>query len=121
MKNLNKLAERVESGDKSVYGEDLYYALKIARCDRLNRITSNVFIDALNGSLDAAKALHDAVLPRWTRSVDATVPDAGIEVALYKGGVFDDARKEVTGDSTNEARAWVAAILRAKAQESDDE
>ncbi len=38
--------------------------------------------DAYNGSLDAAKALHEAVLPEWTRFADATAPEMGITITL---------------------------------------
>ena len=61
---------------------------------------------AYNGSLDAAKALHDAVLPRWGRSVDATAPEMGIEVKLHS------AESVSIGDhQPTEARAWLIAII----------
>jgi hypothetical protein len=65
-------------------------------------------LPAFHGSLDAAKALHEAVLPEWTRSVDATAPEMGIEVALH------GPKSIFKGDhQPTEARAWLIAILKA--------
>ena len=74
------------------------------------------YLDAVaEGSLDAAKALHDAVLPGWVGSVQTD----GISLVKdpnanhLKGG-----RTLHRGDcASNPAAAWVAAILRAKASE----
>ncbi len=63
--------------------------------------------DAYNGSLDAAKALHEAVLPEWTRFADATAPEMGITITL-----LDTSVNEVVADLPCEARAWLLAILR---------
>jgi hypothetical protein len=62
-------------------------------------------IDAWRGSLDAAKALHDAVLPEWDFSLG---PNCA-EVADYPNrcGVY------FIGTSSNPARAWLIAILKA--------
>ena len=56
--------------------------------------------DAFHGSLDAAKALHEAVLPDTTYVI---CPDY-----VYVGG------KQCKGDP---ARAWLLAIIRAKISE----
>ncbi len=64
--------------------------------------------DAYNGSLDAAKALHEVVLPDWTRFADATAPEMGITITL-----LDTSVNEVVADLPCEARAWLLAILRA--------
>ncbi len=64
--------------------------------------------DAYNGSLDAAKALHEAGLPEWTRFADATAPEMGITITL-----LDTSVNEVVADLPCEARAWLLAILRA--------
>jgi hypothetical protein len=61
-------------------------------------------INAYNGSLDAAKALHDVLLPGWAWSVGA------LSTAVWSG-----TSNEVAGLSgRNPARAWLLAILRAK-------
>ena len=70
--------------------------------------------DAYEGSLDAAKALHDAVLPGYTRAVDATMPEAGIAVYLHKDG-----EERFSGDLPSEARAWLLAIIRALIAQED--
>ncbi|NOD65769.1 hypothetical protein [Ruegeria sp. HKCCD6109] len=71
-------------------------------------------LDAFNGSLDAAKALHEALLPDYTRSVDATVPEWGVTVSLHKGGF-----PQFEGDLEDEARAWLVAILKALIAKGD--
>lgn len=68
-------------------------------------------------SLDAALTL---IPPRWTRDVDATAPEAGIDVTLHPPG---GPQAKVTGRSfaelrspvVQEALATVAAALRAHA------
>jgi hypothetical protein len=58
------------------------------------------------GSLDAAKALHEAVLPEWAAAINTN------GVAQVIGPRPDWSRH--TGTATNQpARAWLLAILRA--------
>ncbi len=65
---------------------------------------------AYKGSLDAAKALHDAVLPGWTRDVDATAPECGIDVTLWRPmPCGQDGHFRATHEC--EARAWLLVIL----------
>jgi hypothetical protein len=68
--------------------------------------------DANQGSLDAAKALHEAVLgDEWTWIVYD-----GDQASVALGGSADDG--EYFGCfSANPARAWLLAILRALAQQ----
>lgn len=61
-------------------------------------------------SLDAALSLVDRMLPGWTRSVDATLPEAGIAVDLYPP---DQGSAGVRGDHKIEAIATCLALLRA--------
>ena len=67
---------------------------------------------AYNGSLDAAKALHDAVLPGrdWILTNQASHADEpeGPMAAIHNG---EDDPFEGSGDDP--ARAWLIAILRA--------
>ena len=59
--------------------------------------------EAYNGSLDAAQALHDAVLPGnvlWVTLV------GGIATIGHDG-------EEYTGVSSSPARAWLIAIIKA--------
>ena len=63
--------------------------------------------EAFEGSLDAAKALHEAVLPGWGYLVSS---QQWIDVWR-----FDPASTGVPirGINTNPARAWLIAILKA--------
>lgn len=64
---------------------------------------------AFQGSLDAAKALHEAVLPGWRYSIthgpsgDVVVVAERLGVDVYTLGAATD----------NPARAWLIAVLRA--------
>lgn len=99
MSALIRLAEKVEAGTVG---------------DGLN--TSSVFgdnqtamdaVDAYYGSLDAAKALHDAVLPGW---IGSFATDGFAQVA--KGGSVLTVMQSAHIDG-QPARAWLLAILRA--------
>jgi len=70
-------------------------------------------LNAYNGSLDAAKELHEAVLPgwRWTRHHDEE-----IEVCNY--GVVNS--KFGRSDNNIPARAWLIAVLRALISEAGE-
>ena len=66
--------------------------------------------DAYNGSLDAAKALHEAVLPGWGYEICN-----GAEVTLRQYS------KKIIFKNVCPARAWLLAILEALiAQEGTD-
>lgn len=60
---------------------------------------------AFQGSLDAAKALHEALLPGWF--VDIRWWTA------MNGGAIAEVGNSHNGKSENPARAWLIAILRA--------
>ena len=75
--------------------------------------------NAYNGSLDAAKPLHDAVLPEWLVDALWQKPEYGPNPRLWScrlrhlGGI-----KQCVGDdyykaSPSPARAWLVAILEA--------
>lgn len=68
---------------------------------------------ALDGSLDAAKALHDAVLPGWEFTIYSHIqahhPPEQVYVQLEGKGYY-------SGKGSYLAAAWVAAILRAVAE-----
>jgi hypothetical protein len=66
--------------------------------------------DAFRGSLDAAKALHDALLPGWEWNIDA-----GDGAYVENRGDFG---APYTADIPGmPARAWLLAILKAKQAE----
>lgn len=71
---------------------------------------------AFQGSLDAAKALHEALLPGWHWSV------SGDYAAVMDHDGSDDflGLKHFPASSPQPARAWLLAILRALAAEGGE-
>ena len=65
--------------------------------------------EAYRGSLDAAKALHDAVLPGWGWALT----DIGEAHILSADGPI------AAGESDNPARAWLLAILKSLHAQAD--
>jgi len=62
---------------------------------------------AFNGSLDAAKALHEAVLPGCAWFIESAYRGDAPTAAIEGHGISVDASND------NPARAWLIAILRA--------
>jgi hypothetical protein len=102
---LKALLAKVEAGDIPDTGVDRFRAIP--------KRGGGVYADPnwynahgayWRGDLNAAKALHEAVLPGWGWYAS----DIG-EVKVYGGsdGPFYE------GDATNPARAWLIAILKA--------
>ena len=76
---------------------------------------------AYNGSLDAAHSLQQELLPGWTRTVDATAPELGIDVVMWPPLNRPLPNETcVSETSSNEAHAWLMAILRAKKETERD-
>ena len=75
---------------------------------KLPDIHTDLTWKAYQGSLDAAKALHEAVLPRceWGCGFDE---DEGFGAGVTSGG----REFVIHGGATSPARAWLLAILRA--------
>lgn len=67
--------------------------------------------EAVRDSLDAAKALHDAVLPGWI--FDVTNDSAFVMVPWAEQSDDPSFLNQYTGESDNPARAWLIAILSA--------
>ena len=64
--------------------------------------------DAYSGSLDAAKALHDSLLPGWDMQINAYEDDS------FDASVSQPLQvKTYDGVSPWMARAWLLAVLRA--------
>jgi hypothetical protein len=102
---LIELRDKVKAGD----------AAEVAGC--LGRMVvfdtpwdfASQAISAHRGSLDAAKALHEAVLPGW-----------GCEVCSGWEVVLRQYHRKISAKHTSPARAWLLAILEALiAQEPD--
>ena len=105
---LKELAAKVEAGDFCATSAGFAFP------DDQNDYGESVNIDLMayksfHGSLDAANALHDAVLPGW-------------EWAFYYDGECGvqapaPSHKFATASASNPARAWLLAIIRAKISE----
>lgn len=111
MTDLRKLIEAVEGGCATrdhffcIYGEDDF----------------NNAESAYHDSLDAAKALHESLLPGWASRVwSAQGEDADAEVypPLVTGHDFNGRTEggdifSAEVDGNNPARAWLIAVLKA--------
>jgi len=73
--------------------------------------------DAYSGSLDAALALHNAVLPGWSW-VKPDGPEMG-SIRVF-GPDNGDFYPSAIGKASNTARAWLCAILKALIAECDE-
>ena len=69
---------------------------------------------AYNGSLDSAKALHDAVLPPCNQyTIDEGPSGCGANIVIWPYGLSGELEFETNGYAETSARAWLIAILRA--------
>jgi len=98
---LKLLAEKVEAG--SAIPPDFYQCWNnyVGDCGEWAHC-------AFTGSLDAAKALNEAVLPGWTYQDHLR---RGLRYTSYIGKGIED--EPLHAESDNPARAWLLAILRA--------
>ena len=81
-------------------------------------------LDAYNGSLDAAKALHDEVLPGCNQYSIITDPTClKVSVCWWPDGLSSERQiyAEAWGECDNEARAWLQAIIKALIAATDTE
>jgi hypothetical protein len=100
---LRTLAAKVEAGEAPentwrVFGSD--------------EVLMGFSHKAYHGSLDAAKALHESVLPGWDYCIDSE--DDGV-------AVFSDGLNGVVAHNENPARAWLLSILKAMISELENE
>jgi len=85
----------------------------------------DLFSAGYEGFLDAAKSLHEEVLPEWVvNTLDQASNLAGdpwgCEVAYFDGSDPSKNRKAYSGhDYSNPARAWLIAILKALIAQED--
>lgn len=100
MTDLDKLIEAVEGGNVRPYVIEELASLVFDF-----RVYGDI-ARAYHGSLDAAKALHEALLPgwRWTRHHDG-------EIEVWATGVLS--RRWGRSDDKDPARAWLLAVLKA--------
>lgn len=107
---LKRLIEAVEVGDESVNNRAIEAIPQWA----------SLIIAAHRGSLDAAKALHDALLPGWRMRIEqAEIVDHGDAFTACVWPNDYTRREQVfrpSGEATDPARAWLLAVLRAYQQ-----
>lgn len=111
---LRELRERVAAGE---WPADF---LAIDSNSDLAKVTTATMYGAFSGSLDAAMALHEALLPGWVVGIHKP-PDHGnrAKCALFWIVNLGSADGKVEIDSvigTDPARAWLLAILDALIQ-----
>ena len=68
---------------------------------------------AYNGSLDAAMALHEAVLPGWVARPQIGGKGAGVEFWHCTIEEWDSGEEVEANNMPDPARAWLLAIVRA--------
>ena len=115
---LLELAEMIEAGG---VGHDLIYQINSALFKKTGpekpipitgRLDCAIDKAVIFGSLDAAKALHDAVLPGCDMKLSSVRAGTIWRVCIWPN--LAEVRKlDFWGEATNPAAAWVAAILRA--------
>lgn len=111
---LTDLLAKVETGafDSEPTRPRRWWFKKFAEVYKLafglhNRDLEKVW-DAYKGSLDAAMALHEAVLPGFFWQRQGFVMIVTNDHTGWGNGIYGKAR-----DDTNPARAWLIAILKA--------
>jgi hypothetical protein len=120
MTDLDKLIAAVEAGTLR-QDDHLWLHMPYALDEHRNMRTSvRNAQDAYHGSLDAAKRLHDALLPGmfWNMG-HLDMPSLGYVCTVAEGHFADS--PSWRGYAMNPARAWLLAILRAIKAKGDAE
>ncbi len=120
--SIRELREAVEAGDDAAVMAALKMIGRTAR-DKGDFFQSYDMEKAYNGSLDAAKRLHDALLPGW-KVAGIHEEDGGRWWAEIRRGYITSYDKAIVAphqfNSPTPARAWLIAILRALEEEGRD-
>lgn len=77
-------------------------------------LNTDLLWKAYSGSLDAAKALHEAVLPGWFYLIGFGPKGFGTAVSKSKS------EPNYEGSADTNARAWLIAIIKALIAEEQD-
>lgn len=129
MGDLRKLIAAVEAGTATGGPDALAVPLDMSAL--IATVTGDddelwsAFVGAHDGSLDDAKALHEALLPGWSWRKPAVPWEAdSVAVQNPKWTPADDEDDQggypwFKGQSPDPARAWLLAILRALEAEGD--
>lgn len=102
---LRTLAAKVEVGDENRFAHSFLDEVRSWRSPLEYFEITNLVHRAYHGSLDAAQALHEALLPGWHFDIDS---EAG-GVCVFKSAL-DSAE---LGKCECLARAWLLTILKA--------
>ena len=102
---LIELRDKVKAGTARMPDATRCYGCKDGRIDKTWGWKDNNVMGAYNGFLDAAKALHEAVLPGWVWLIDCD--EAEVKPSWETTDGYD---AEIEG---RPARAWLLAILEA--------
>lgn len=110
---LQQLQDKVETGESDSFDE---------ACDWFGTENTNNLIIAYNGSLDAALALHNAVLRGWAiHDMGNNSKSMGWTVVLASmGGIYASSHKGRKCRQEIPARAWLQAILSALIAEAGE-
>lgn len=107
---LKELAEKVEAGDNFGIVPNSQKAFGYIESHAYSYELGEFYASAFSGSLDAAHALHKAVLgDRWQWAITLNG-----KVKLFNGHSMPRA------SSSLPARAWLLAVIRAKIQELEE-
>ncbi len=106
MTNLNDLADRLEQGERLKIAHRISQALNAGRFNP--SLENNVRAAVNEGSLDAALAVFNEVLPGWGWTICQHYAD------VYRGG------KAFCGTAPTPAAALLAATCRAVAQKESE-
>jgi hypothetical protein len=79
----------------------------------------NMAYGAFHGSLDAAKALHEAVLPGWVASPQIGGKSAGVTVWHCTLEDWESGQEISVNNIACPARAWLLAVLEALIAQED--
>jgi hypothetical protein len=110
MTDLDKLIAAVEAGMATGGDDALVVPLEMSQL--IFSVTGDDdelwadFIDAHDGSLDAALRMHEALLPGWSFDIGH-----GAEEPFYANVYLGTKEHDAGGDDP--ARSWLLAILRA--------
>lgn len=113
MTDLDKLIEAVEAGDDAAFRR-FNRSVFSTPCQSLDfQLREENCRHAFKGSLDAAKALNDALLPNWTV---VNIGQTGLQTPVWAVWIASTSYLEdflsADGRADNLARAWLIAILK---------
>lgn len=108
---LQRLLDAVEAGTDV----ENHHAAAFPSENAYGKCTWHDSLKASRGSLDAAKALHDALLPGWINRMNLCGQGAGVSVCHVELSDWetDFAICVDNAPVDNPARAWLLALIRA--------